>query len=505
MAYKKSNIILIILSAALLLLSAGCNSGREYRLLLSIEKQLDEDPKVAYETINSISVPIDERNRALYAVLKIQAEYAYNEPLVHDSLIYEAIEYYTINGYDKHSALAWYSLGYLYLDDNNNEVAAELFMKADSLFDKTQKRYKYYCKQNLAECYYNQGMFVEAINIYNESRDLAHKAGNSRFVSLVSLNMARCYIYLREYDKALENITLAKNQAAAASELYYPILVEEIKLQLYAERKPLEALNRMEELLGSNDWVLDENTKNLLLGDIYRMLGVIDVAKQYYNELLKENEKLNPGIRFVVMQNLLSLSYITQGEDSNPNLFKEYLVLSDSLYSVRNQIDLLASFEKNNSIVNNRNLLIVSCVFLTIVLTILTVYIRIKKIRPDIETLQESSDIGKIIIDDCKQQFMQSKSYELIKEAINTKSVSRENYFQIRNDVDGCFRKFKDYLQSKNSTITNGEFELCVYSVLGIDNKDVAMLQNVGYSTITSVKSRLKKKISPEQFNLIFG
>ena len=113
----------------------------------------------------------------------------------------------------------------------------------------------------MAECYYNQGMFVEAINIYNESRDLAHKAGNSRFVSLVSLNMARCYIYLREYDKALENITLAKNQAAATSELYYPILVEEIKLQLYAERKPLEALNRMEELLGSNDWVLDENTK----------------------------------------------------------------------------------------------------------------------------------------------------------------------------------------------------------------------------------------------------
>ena len=310
---------------------------------------------------------------------------------------------------------------------------------------------------------------------------------------------------MREYDKALENITLAKNQAAATSELYYPILVEEIKLQLYAERKPLEALNRMEELLGSNDWVLDENTKNLLLGDIYIMLGVIDVAKQYYNELLKENEKLNPGIRFVVMQNLLSLSYITQGEDSNPNLFKEYLVLSDSLYSVRNQIDLLASSERNNSIVKNRNLLIVSCVFLTIVLTILTVYIRIKKIRPDIETLQESSDIGRIIIDDCKQQFMQSKSYELIKEAINTKSVSRENYFQIRNDVDGCFRKFKDYLQSKNSTITNGEFELCVYSVLGIDNKDVAMLQNVGYSTITSVKSRLKKKISPELFNLIFG
>ena len=71
-------------------------SCRESRTLHDVETLLETDPRAADSILSSMPQPTTNRDRALYAVLKTQAEYKQYKPITSDSLILTATRYYGI-------------------------------------------------------------------------------------------------------------------------------------------------------------------------------------------------------------------------------------------------------------------------------------------------------------------------------------------------------------------------------------------------------------------------
>ena len=79
--------------------------------LEQLEAQLDTAPHLVLQALDSIPVArLRGEKRALYAILKTQADYKCYRPLTTDTLIRYATTYYDDDRESYRAAMAWYSL-----------------------------------------------------------------------------------------------------------------------------------------------------------------------------------------------------------------------------------------------------------------------------------------------------------------------------------------------------------------------------------------------------------
>ena len=105
----------ILYTLLLATLGMGCGDRSRMRQLERLEAQLDTAPEAVRLALDSS--PLGELNgeaRALYAILRTQADYKCYVPLTSDTLIRYATDYYNRNRKSYRAAMAWYSLGCVY-------------------------------------------------------------------------------------------------------------------------------------------------------------------------------------------------------------------------------------------------------------------------------------------------------------------------------------------------------------------------------------------------------
>ena len=135
-------------------LCVGCSGRGSMRQLERLEAQIDSVPELVREALDSIpSASLRGEARALYAILRTQADYKCYEPLTSDSLIRYATNYYSKSRKSYRAAMAWYSLGCVYTELKNDAAAVEAYLQAQSLFPDTTERYHRLCYQNLGQHY----------------------------------------------------------------------------------------------------------------------------------------------------------------------------------------------------------------------------------------------------------------------------------------------------------------------------------------------------------------
>ncbi len=89
---------IVMYSLLLATLCVGCGKHGYMRQLERLEAQLDTAPDVVRLALDSIPyVSLDEEERALYAILRTQADYKCYVPLTTDTLIRHATAYYSRN------------------------------------------------------------------------------------------------------------------------------------------------------------------------------------------------------------------------------------------------------------------------------------------------------------------------------------------------------------------------------------------------------------------------
>jgi hypothetical protein len=90
---------------------AAVSCGGHYHMLNQVERLLETNPAQADSMLRTIPVPEGKRMRALYAVLRTQADYKNYNDIPDDGLISQACNYYGSDQKGYHAAMAWYSRG----------------------------------------------------------------------------------------------------------------------------------------------------------------------------------------------------------------------------------------------------------------------------------------------------------------------------------------------------------------------------------------------------------
>lgn len=170
--------------------------------LSQAERLLEIDPAAADSVLSSIPVPRSSRERALYAVLKTQADYKLYKAITSDSLILTATRYYGSNRKNFHAALAWYSQGCVYTELHNNMAAIDAYLKAEDLFPDTLLRYYALTEQQLGTRYLEKMMLHQAQIQFEGCKINAERIGDIKTLNYVTIRLGLCALYSQDFTTA---------------------------------------------------------------------------------------------------------------------------------------------------------------------------------------------------------------------------------------------------------------------------------------------------------------
>lgn len=326
----------VIYTLLLATLCMGCGGHLSMRELERLEAQLDTAPDAVHLALDSIpSAPLRGEARALYAILKTQADYKCYNPLTSDSLIRYATDYYDNNRKNYRAAMAWYSLGCVYTELKNDAGAVEAYLRAQSLFPDTTVRYYRLCYQNLGEHYLNKKMTREALAAYISYHNLS--AGYAHLYA--DLRLAQAYIYNEQPELAreiLEKLLVYRDEVDKQS--LGTILFDLGKIE-YTFSKDYEKAEAYFDQLIALYGIDKVNGIYWFKGDIAESRGHYDTAKYYYEKAIKECDEV-----YLQYNCARSLLYLTLDSIVQPELYgyiRRLEQMSDSINRIerRSEID----------------------------------------------------------------------------------------------------------------------------------------------------------------------
>lgn len=98
----------------------------------------------------------------------------------------------------------------------------------------------------------------------------------------------------------------------------------------------------------------------------------------------------------------------------------------------------------------------------------------------------------------CRMDFESSIGYATLTRGLVVRKISPNDSSVIKHDIGTCFKSLYQALHAKEHVLSKSEFECLICFLLEYDNKDISLILAKGYTTITSVKTRIKNKIPQE-------
>ena len=339
---RKAPLLLLIL--LLLITLSSCRRDAAFHdALLRAEALMETDPHAARAVLDSLSDHcslitdhFSQRETALYALLKTQADYKSDIPLTSDSLARIATDYYgTPRRPDYHAAMAWYTLGCVYGDMNDDVNGTEAFLKAKSLFPDTLIRYYALAEQNLGLHYKHRFMKKEAVQELQYAKQNYIRLADSAAVAFVDLCLAQCCLYKKDFASAREVLKCVFCNPYAHDYVIRDAYFELAKVETYASKNYTKALEDIENS------ILYTTNKKRLAGTynqkavIYQEQGRFDSAWYYYHRSL-DCYPVYTTFAFNYRQ-LVLLAPVLGKTDSIHIYIQQHDVYLDSIYIVNNQ------------------------------------------------------------------------------------------------------------------------------------------------------------------------
>lgn len=530
----------LYITVVLLFLSIACvRSPRHAEQIMEQAKScMNESADSALHLLQTISSPqtLRGKERADYALLYTQACDKNNMVVADDSLIRIAVDYY---GEEKsmNAALSYFYLGCVNWNKGSNVDAAKAFLKALDIFPPraTTDRLLMQIHVYLGECYNWEGFYQEAKGHYSLAYQnaLFRKDTLDMYYPLCGLGESCLYLNLNDsalsfYNKALDISRYYRNVDMEKSVLYslvgyYEVMHEYAGVYQYA--------NRLIEL-GDDD-----------LTDIYRAKGnaLMDMERldsvYYYLKLSTLSEDLNTRtMSYYSLYELLKKKHdikLTEYVDSFI-MYKDSLNLADRY----NEIQKLKSDHleqvRQREYLQHRNKLklyfLALCLLFGLLGVIIVLIIEKRRKQHYVELQQKLAD-NKLdnIKRYMKEQFgetveVETKLRELEEEETKTYIVSFQHtvwYKKIANldkewlsakeqrelykDLSVLFAGLIETLQGEYPAIKEVDIYFCIMSVIGYKLKTIAACLRTTDRNLSTRKSRMKKVLSKNTFDIIFS
>ena len=325
----------MIYSLLLATLCMGCGGRNRMRQLQALEAQIDSVPHLVRQGLDSIPfATLRGEARALYAILRTQADYKCYVPLTTDTLIRYATDYYNTNRKNYRAAMAWYSLGCVYSDMKDDASAVEAYLQAQSLFPDTTVLYYQLCYQNNGRHYLRRNMPDEALEAYVAYHNVAE--GYDHLYA--DIGLARAYIQKRQPNQAreiLENLLLDSENIDALS--LETILFELGKIEYTFSKDYDKADTYFNQLITLYPDKIDATY--WFKGRIAESRENSDTARYYYELAMQGYDEV-----YLQYNCARSLLYLTLDSTAQPELYgyiKRFEEMGDSIKRIerRSEID----------------------------------------------------------------------------------------------------------------------------------------------------------------------
>ncbi len=326
----------VIYTLLLATLCMGCGNTLSMRELERLEVQLDTAPELVRLALDSIPLAtLDGEARALYAILRTQADYKCYVPLTTDTLIRYATDYYNRNRKNYRAAMAWYSLGCVYTELKHDAAAVDAYLQAQSLFPDTTVQYYGLCYQNLGQHYLNKKMPDEALAAYT----VFHNNTEEYDQLYADIGLAKVYIHKRQPEQAreiLEKLLLHRDEMDTLSIETILFDLGKIEYEFYKDYDKADAyFDQLTALYDTNE----VDAAHWFKGDIAECRGHSDSAIYYYEIAMQGCDEL-----YLQYNCARSLLYLTLDSIAQPKLYgyiKRFEQTSDSINRIerRNEID----------------------------------------------------------------------------------------------------------------------------------------------------------------------
>jgi tetratricopeptide (TPR) repeat protein len=207
---------ILFFCCSLLLFSTlfSCRPNRSSsEILVRAEALIDKYPDSALVLLRKVnSGGLDRTDNARYCLLMTKALFKNSIPIVSDSLINLAIEYYNINGDSIKKAEAYFYGGQVNADMKNSKLAMDFFLKAAD-FASYSKDYKllYLIYYYLGDLYINESLYDSAIRMQKKALSFSKLLNDSSYVVYALRNIALSYSGHGKNDSALINYYMAFN------------------------------------------------------------------------------------------------------------------------------------------------------------------------------------------------------------------------------------------------------------------------------------------------------
>ena len=326
----------VIYTLLLATLCMGCGGQGHMRQLENLEAQFDTAPDVVRLVLDSIPfAALGDEARALYAILRTQADYKCYVPLTTDTLIRYATDYYKRNRKSYRAAMAWYSLGCVYTELKDDASAVEAYLQAQSLFPDTTVRYYRLCYDKLGRHYLNKNMSDKALAAYTAY----HNVAEDYDLLYADIGLAEAFIYKNQPERArkiLENLLKYRSEIDTLS--LETILFDLGKIEYSFSKdydKADEYFNQLITLYDSDE----VDATYWFKGSIAESRGHYDTAKHYYEKAMQGYDEVY--LRYNCARSLL---YLTLDSAVHPNLYsyiKRFEQMGDSIKRIeqRSEID----------------------------------------------------------------------------------------------------------------------------------------------------------------------
>lgn len=510
-------------------------------LMDSVESIVDENASLAdslMQLIDSHSI-YNRGQRARYALLSTQAQYKNYRLITTDSLIMEAVRYYSINKNLNYRFLSYYYLGCAYMDMERNTDASVALAQAERMVDQIDNDYwKGLLYSSLGLLFNNSGNYKLAEEYFIKSEKCYSCAGKELH-KIYALYYVGCSKKdMHNFEDADSVLEIVENAALAIGD---SILFGDCVFDRFSGVIYMSESNRAIKMF--NDYaILNENT--------YDSFGYLVLMARYYN-LIKEYNNSDSYLErarqcIVTETDSIYWYYVSSLLAENEGKIKDALEYFQSYTSVQNeslktllnqpiaiaQRDYYRTASELETIKfrNKITMLVASIIILILIVFSGLVYNRNKRLETQkriglyLSTIEElttqvSVDQNKIsnlnaqVREMLRQQFSSSdflytryyeqiddskkaeRLYRIVKNQIDD-FTSHKNVGKIDELLNGTFDGVMDDLLSSGLDLKEKDLLLLRFVLAGFSAKSIATLLNDTHPNINQRKKRLLDKIA---------
>ena len=512
----------------------GCNTSVVRNSLSRAEGLMAESPDSAKTVLDSIKRS-DLKNRALKARFALLYSQAMDKCYIdtdNDSLISVALNYYSKRGSDHEKALAYYYNSAVAKNAKDIDKEVEYLVRAQEYAEKTDDAYlKGLIYSLLAQKYYVQFSFEEALLLYEKSAKEFEKTGNLSNQLYAYSGIHNSLLCL---DRAQESIPAARKALELAQKLNNIKAASLWELEIMdIEHKinNVDDISRTKYLLTLLD-NSDDIERYRRWGYIYCVENKLDSAIYYYKRYIANLPSFNRQTISPIL-NLAELYRLTNKTNETILYLNKYINVTDSINKAEREV-LIQNLEKKYktqqikesyvALRKQHTLFVIIGILLVILLIIGVVHLfnryksKIVKIRQESEasivqytTLQKQYDtllrnMGAYTKENGEQGF---KLVEVLHNRLNSlRELSEFAYYYGDTDSSKKFyNKFKEHIiisRNKNAILADD-----IIDMANMLNNGVITYLKEHYPTITTYELSYCGLISlgftPESIRILFN